>query len=143
MHELLRYIDDNMKEYEDKVARGGELSRSDVECIKDLAKTKMAILTNEAMENEVYDGYSRDGDMGGNYSNRGRMYYDGGYSGRYGRGRDSNAKRDSMGRYSRGGYSYDDAKDDMMKELRELMGDAPDERTKQEFQKFISKMESM
>lgn len=31
MHELLRYIDDNMKEYEDKVARGGELSRSDVE----------------------------------------------------------------------------------------------------------------
>ena len=53
MHELLRYIDDNMKEYEDKVARGGELSRSDVECIKDLAKTKMAILTNEAMENET------------------------------------------------------------------------------------------
>ena len=143
MHELLRYIDDNMKEYEDKVARGGELSRSDVECIKDLAKTKMAILTNEAMENEVYDGYSRDGDMGGNYSNRGRMYYDGGYSGRYGRGRGSNAKRDSMGRYSRGGYSYDDAKDDMMKELRELMGDAPDEQTKKEFQRFISKMESM
>lgn len=143
MHELLRYIDDNMKEYEDKVARGGELSRSDVECIKDLAKTKMAILTNEAMENEVYDGYSRDGDMGGNYSNRGRMYYDGGYSGRYGRGRGSNAKRDSMGRYSRGGYSYDDAKDDMMKELRELMNDAPDEQTKKEFQRFISKMESM
>ena len=143
MHELLRYIDDNMKEYEDKVARGGELSRSDVECIKDLAKTKMAILTNEAMENEVYDGYSRDGDMGGNYSNRGRMYYDGGYSGRYGRGRGSNAKRDSMGRYSRGGYSYDDAKDDMVKELRELMNDAPDEQTKKEFQRFISKMESM
>lgn len=143
MHELLRYIDDNMKEYEDKVARGGELSRSDVECIKDLAKTKMAILTNEAMENEVYDGYSRDGDMGGNYSNRGRMYYDGGYSGRYGRGRGSNAKRDSMGRYSRGGYSYDDAKDDIVKELRELMNDAPDEQTKKEFQRFISKMESM
>lgn len=143
MHELLRYIDDNMKEYEDKVARGGELSRSDVECIKDLAKTKMAILTNEAMENEVYDGYSRDGDMGGNYSNRGRMYYDGGYSGRYGRGRGSNAKRDTMGRYSRGGYSYDEGKEDMMKELRELMNDAPDEQTKKEFQRFISKMESM
>ena len=66
-----------------------------------------------------------------------------GYSGRYGRGRGSNAKRDSMGRYSRGGYSYDDAKDDMMKELRELMNDAPDEQTKKEFQRFISKMESM
>ena len=96
MHELIRYINDTMQEYEDKVARGGELSSKDVECLKDLAKTKMAILTNEAMENEGYDGYSRDGDMSGNYSNRGRMYYDGGYSGRYGRGRGSNAKRDSL-----------------------------------------------
>ena len=94
MHELLNYIDETMQEYEDKVARGGDLSSKDVECIKDLAKTKMAILTNEAMENEGYDGYSRDGDMHDGYSGRGRMYYDG-YSGRYsrdGRGRGSNAK---------------------------------------------------
>ena len=43
MHELLNYIDETMQEYEDKVARGGELSSKDVECLKDLAKTKMAI----------------------------------------------------------------------------------------------------
>ena len=49
MHELLNYIDETMQEYEDKVARGGDLSSKDVECLKDLAKTKMAILTNEAM----------------------------------------------------------------------------------------------
>lgn len=141
MHELIRYIDDTMQEYEDKVARGGELSSKDVECLKDLAKTKMAILTNEAMEESDY-GYSRDGDMGGNYSNRGRMYYDGGYSGRYGRGRGSNAKRDSMGRYSSRGYSYADAKEDMISELKELAKKAPDDKTKQEIEHFANEMES-
>ena len=43
------------------------------------------------------------------------------------------------GRYSRD-YSYDES---MIEELRELMEDAPDEKTKMEFKKFIRKMESM
>lgn len=144
MHELIRYIDDTMQEYEDKVARGGDLSSKDIECLKDLAKTKMAILTNEAMENEGYDGYSRDGDMHDGYSGGGRMYYDG-YSGRYsrdGRGRGSNAKRDSMGRYSSRGYSYAEAKEDMVAELKELAKKAPDEKTKQEIEHFANEMES-
>lgn len=143
MHELLNYIDETMQEYEDKVARGGDLSSKDVECIKDLAKTKMAILTNEAMESENY-GYSREGDMNNGYSGRGRMYYDG-YSGRYsrdGRGRGSNAKRDSMGRYSSRGYSYAEAKEDMVAELKELAKKAPDEKTKQEIEHFANEMES-
>lgn len=142
MHKLLEYIDDTMQEYEDKVARGGDLSSKDVECLKDLAKTKMAILTNEAMENESYDGYSRDGDMRDGYSGRNRMYYDGGYSGRVGRGRGANAKRDSMGRYSSRGYSYADAKEDMIAELKELAKKAPDEKTKQELEHFANEMES-
>lgn len=131
MHKLIEYIDDTMMEYEDKVARGGDLSARDVECLKNLAKTKMAILTNEAMENESY-GHSRDGDMG-----------DGRYS-RTGRGRESNAKRDSMGRYSRryDGYSYADAKQDMIMELKELAQKAPDEKTKQEIEHFANEMES-
>ena len=144
MHELLNYIDETMQEYEDKVARGGELSSKDVECLKDLAKTKMAILTNEAMENEGYNGYSRDGDIGSDYSNRGRMHYDG-YSGRYsrdGRGRGSNAKRDSMGRYSSRGYFYADAKEDMISELKELAKKAPDEKTRQELEHFANEMEN-
>ena len=141
MHELLNYIDETMQEYEDKVARGGDLSSKDVECLKDLAKTKMAILTNEAMEESDY-GYSRDGDMNGNYSSRGRMYYDGGYSGRYGRGRGSNAKRDSMGRYSSRGYSYADAKEDMILEHKELAKKAQDDKTKQEIEHFANEMES-
>ena len=75
-----------------------------------------------------------------NYDDRGGMSrrYDDGMS--YARGR--NAKRDSMGRYSRrGGYSY--GNDMMLKELRELMEEAPDDKTRMEFEKFIGKMEQM
>ena len=49
-------------------------------------------------------------------------------------------RRDDMGRYSRNRYSYDG---NMISELRNLMEEAPDERTKQEFKRFIQKMESM
>ena len=45
-----------------------------------------------------------------------------------------------MGRYSRG---YSMANDEMVSELRSLMNDAPDEHTRKEFEKFISKIESM
>lgn len=137
MHKLIEYIDDTMQEYEDKVARGSDLSSKDIECLKDLAKTKMAILTNEAMEESDY-GYSREGDMRGGYSDRGRMYYgDNSYAGRRG-----NVKRDSMGRYSRRGYSYADAKEDMISELKELAKKAPDEKTRQELEHFANEMEN-
>lgn len=132
VHKLIEYIDDEMREYEDKVARGGNLSSGDLECLKNLAKTKMAILTNEAMEDEGYSygRYSRDdGSMNTprHYSGAGRMY----------------AKRDSMGRYSRDkGYSYADAKEDMVAQLRELARKAPDDKTKQEIEHFANEMES-
>lgn len=130
MHKLIEYIDDTMQEYEDKVARGGDLSSKDVECLKDLAKTKMAILTNEAMEED--SRYSHD-------SSR-THHYDGGIS--YARGRGRNARRDAMGRYS-SDYSYDNAKDDMMRELREIVQKAPDETTKRKVEKFIEEMQSV
>ena len=68
------------------------------------------------------------------------------------RGRGRNARRDSMGRYSRENYS--NRRNDyyrrnysndgnMISELRELMEDAPDERTRMEFEKFINKVEMM
>ena len=72
MHKLREYIDDELIELEDKVSKGGKLSERELEYGKNLAKFKMALLTNKAMED---DGYSN------------------GYH--YGR------KRDSMGRYSR------------------------------------------
>lgn len=131
MHRLYEYIDKELMEMERGVADGKRLSASELEYADKLAHLKKSLLTNEVMEEA--DGYSRHYDDG-------RRMRDDGYS-YAGRGR--GARRDSMGRYSRGGYSYDDARDDIVKELRELMNDAPDEQTKKEFQRFISKMESM
>ena len=60
--------------------------------------------------------------------------YSGDYRGTY-RGEYSR-KRDSMGRYSRT-YSRHSLTD----KLRELMGEAPDERTRMEIQRLVDKME--
>jgi len=72
------------------------------------------------------------------------MYpYMGGY-GRYSRdgssyARGRNARRDSMGRYSgERGYSRTDFADKM----RDLMEDAPDDRTRQEIQRMVEKLEN-
>ena len=133
MHRLCEYIDKELMEMERGVADGKRLSASELEYADKLAHLKKSLLTNEAMEEAYDDGYSRHYDDG-------RRMRDDGYS-YAGCGR--TARRDSMGRYSRGGYSYDDAKDDMMKELREIKSKAPDERTKQKIEHFISEMESM
>lgn len=68
------------------------------------------------------DGYSR----GNSYARRRR--------------RDSRGRYASEGYSGRRGYSRDD---DMISELRGLMEEAPDEQTKMEFQRLISKMENM
>lgn len=136
MHKIIEYIDREMKEYEDKISRGSELSYKDIEWLKNLAETKKAILTNRAMEDED-GGYSERYSRDDGRTTHGRMYYGGSYP-RY-----SYAKRDSMGRYSRdGGYSYADAKSDMIAELKELARKAPDDKTKQEIEHFANEMES-
>lgn len=127
MHKIIEYIDDKLKDFERKVGNGGELNEREIQYGKDLAKFKMALLTNSAMERD------------GSYS-EGRGYYHDGdmsYAGRA-------VHRDSMGRYSRGeGYSYDDAREDMVSELHKLMRKAPDEKTKHEFKAFIDKLDHM
>ena len=67
---------------------------------------------------------------------------DEGYSGYYPM---SYRHHDSTGRYSSNRYYRDGYPRDggMVEELRTLMRDAPDDRTRQEFQRFISKIESM
>lgn len=72
--------------------------------------------------------------------------YDGEYSGRYYAdgmgGVNYSRRRDSMGRYSRDGrrsYGYS-RHGDLADELRNLMEDAPDERTRMEMQRLIDKL---
>lgn len=122
------------------ITRKGELTAGSLDTVDKLTHAIKSIDTIVAME-EYRDDYSYRGsyDRESDGMNGARRRT---YDGRsYARGR--NAKRDSMGRYSRGGYSYDDAKDDMINDLHELMQDTHDERTKQEFKKFINKLESM
>ena len=87
----------------------------------------------------VTDTYSVDMDGG---------MYDGNS---YARGRGRNARRDSMGRYSRDGsyrggpYRYDgysrDGKEEYIENLRNMMDDAPDDQTRQSIQRMIQQME--
>ena len=105
----------------DEKAKADKVSMTDVQYADMLEHYKKSYLTNEAMEGE-------------GYSNRGYMpYYGGGmsYAGRM------NAKRDSMGRYSRegrdysrnhgNGYSYAEDMEQTREEMRELAQKMPEE----------------
>lgn len=112
----------------------------------DIAKDTMEIWCMEDdMSGESYDD-------GMSYE-RGRRSYDGNS---YARGM-RNARRDSMGRYSREGYSrdyhdgYDDvrsmrgysrggSKDEYKEQLRTMMEDAPDEQTRQSIKRMLDTM---
>lgn len=130
MDKLCKYIDKELDELENKVGMGGKLSRADIEDGKNLAKFKMAILTNEAMEND------------GEYSNTygGNSYRGGSYRGEsYARGR--NARRDSRGRYSsEDGYSRAEAEDEFRDRLEEAMQSAPDEHKRKKLERMLNEM---
>lgn len=139
MHKLIEYICDELDELERKADKDGKLSMAEVQYMDTLAHAKKNLLKSEEMMGE--DEYSM---ASGRQSRRGMRdgisyRYEG--EGSYARGRGRNARRDSMGRYSREGYSM--ANDEMLYELREMMNEVPDEQTKIEFQRFIKKMESM
>lgn len=129
IYELKERLCDELKEYGKKELTSGSLDAIDKlsRVVKNLGK-----IIDKYEESE----YSYENNMpytdGMSYARNGRR------SGRYSSAR----RRDSMGRYSRrGGYSMDNK--EMIEELRDLMNDAPDDRTRQEFQSFIDKMERM
>lgn len=139
MHKLCEFIDRELEELEEKAEKDGQLSRSEIDYGKDLAKFKMALLTNEAME--------RDGGESGFYPYMGYRSYDGdGGSMRGGRSyaqrRNANGRYSRESRESRGGYSREDARESMVADLRELMQEAPDDNTKKMFQNFIRDIEN-
>ena len=140
MHELYDDLEDmcetlakELSKTNEKLEKaGGQISSGDVDYIDKLTHAIKSIKTTKAMmeSEDNYSGAGYDMRMGRSYARggRGRMSY--------ARGRGRNARRDSMGR-----YSMDN--DEMIMELRELMEDAPDEKTRMEFDRFIKKMEQM
>jgi hypothetical protein len=132
MHKLTELKDKLTRELED-YADNGKFSEKDVESIKYMTSAIDHLCNIIGDEEDEYSGVMMNDDLDGRYSRRGGMSY--------ARGRGSNARRDSRGRYSSRMYSGDNSM--MLQELRELKEDAPDERTRMEFDKFIKKMESM
>lgn len=129
IYELKDMLCEELEEYgkKDKLDVGG------LEIVDKLAHTVKNL--DKIIESYEEQGYSSDYDnMGGSYDGSyGRRYSrERGYS----RTRGRNARRDSMGRYSRDGKM-------MARELRELMEDAPDESIKTEMRRLIQKVESM
>lgn len=127
----------------DDIIQKGELSAGSLETIDKLLNSIKNACKITMYEEYKGDGYSyADSDMDmSNYS--------------YARGRGSNARRDSMGRYSseggysnardgrrRGGYSYHDGgKEEKVEMLREMMQEAGSEEEKRALQKIIRRME--
>ena len=132
MHELYELKDklcEELEEYSSKEMTSGSLDVIDklAHTIKNLGKIiKM---------HEESEGYSSRGGM--SYREPYGMPNERSYA-RGGRGGRTGANQ--YGSYARDGYSRNDG---MIAELRELMMEAPDERSRKEFQRFISKMESM
>lgn len=131
MHELYKLKDmlcEELKEYGSK----SEMSAGSLEIVDKLShaiKNLDKIIEKYEEEEEGYSGnymYERGGNRGGSYA--------------YTRSRGANARRDSMGRYSNG-YSRNDGKEEMVMQLREMMHDAPNDRTRMRIQELIQDFE--
>ena len=138
MHDLKDLLCAELEDYAENGKKSGKMSMSDLDSIHKLTDTVKNILKIDMLEEE--SSYSEDG----HYMGEGRIYgasydgYDRGTS--YARGRGRYAKRDSMGRYSsrgmsydddmsyargsRRGYSRDDGKAYMMEQLEDMMEEA-------------------
>lgn len=141
LESILKLVDNELE----AVSKNGKFrSREEIDSVYkllDIAKDTYCIWQYEDdMDGESYDdgmSYERDRSRRGSY--------DDGMS--YARGR-RNAKRDSMGRYSREpyrdgrsyrGYSRD-GKDEYREQLMDMMDTAPDEQTRQSIQRMIDNM---
>ena len=157
MHKIKEMLMNELYEYEEKAKKmpNGKISTQELEKIHKLTDTVKNICKIDALESD--EGYSEDTDFMG----EGRMY---GVS--YARGR-RNAKRDSMGRYSRdggysqddmsyarggnrgnmggrsyrGGMSYDGAKEHLMKKAEEMLEMAHDPKERRAIEKLLDELE--
>lgn len=122
LKELRDMLCDELKEYGKK----GELTAGSLSTVDTLAHA-LKNLDKVIEEDEGYSGhYPYWAYDNGNMSGRGS------YRGSY-------ARRDSRGRYSgERGYSRSDLSD----KLRDLMDEAPDDRTRQEIQRMVEKLDA-
>lgn len=152
LYDLCEIVSKELETANEKIkTAGGEVSGGDIEFLDRLThimkslKTTIAMMESEMLEEGssgyYYGGrYYYDGDMsmaGGrnSYARGGR----GGSYARGGRGGRSNARGGSYARGGRG-YSRDDAREDFIEEIEELMEKAPDEKTRMKFERMLEEM---
>lgn len=126
-------LKDMLCEELEEVTRKGELTAGSLDVVDKLTHSIKSLDTIIAMER-----YNDDDGESGFYPQR--YYYDDGtYRGRSMRGemRSNARRRDAMGRYSR-----DDARHEMMDNLRDLMDNAPDERMRKKIGQFMREIEN-
>ena len=148
LYELKDMLCKELEEY----GRKGELTAGSLEIVDKLSHAIKNIHKIIKAYEEEEGGYSERGGSyrGGSYARAGqggggqggnRGGGQGG-GGSYARGRGRNARRDSMGRYaSEGGYSREDGKEDMIMQLEEMMGQAPNQQISQRIERLISELE--
>ncbi len=127
LYELKENLCEKLEDY-----NGKEVTTSTLEIMESLSNTIKNIGKIIAMSEEEYSDYSgrRSYNMSNHYA-----YEDS--DGSFARGRGRNARRDSMGRYSRDDYSRD-----MADEMREMARDLP-ENKRRDMERLIQKMENM
>ena len=122
MHDYLYDLKDKLLAELERYSKG-EISNSNLGAVDTLAHSAKNICKIiDYCDKEEYSGDDREGDSYRNY-------------GRYRGGSSYRRRRDAMGRYSRD--------EEMISELRKMMENATDDRTRSEFERFISKMEQM
>lgn len=143
LHELCETLSNELAEINSKIRdAGGKMSAGDLEVVDKLTHSIKSIKAVIKMmeDEEGYSGYYpypwsyADGQGGSNRGSYRGGSYEGGGSNRgrsYARGGRSYARRDR-------GYS----RNDLVDRMREMMEEAPDERTRQEMMRMIDKMEN-
>ena len=145
LYELKEMLCKELEEYGAK----GELTAGSLEIVDKLAhaiKNLDKIIEKEGEYSErgsSYRGgsYAREQGGGNRGGQDGRSPNRGGSYARQGRG--MNARRDSMGRYSREeGYSRDEGREEMVMQLEDLMQDAPNQRIRSRIEQLIGEIEN-
>ena len=122
------------------IAKKGELTAGSLDTVDKLTHAIKSIETIIAMNEYSEDGYSNHGSYESRNGSSGARRYtrDGSMDGGNSYAGYGNVRRDSMGRYSR-----DEATDEIINRLHDIMNDTPNEQAKQEIRKLINKMENM
>lgn len=118
----------------DKIAERGEISASSLDMVDKLTHSIKSIDTIMAMNGYSNDYRYMEGDNDRSYERGGNSYARGGNRG------GGSRRRDSMGRYSRDHYSYNDHKEHVIRQLEDMMEDA-DAGTKAAIKKAIHSLE--